>query len=483
MPFLSSSKTKSENQNRALWIGCFFSVFLSWMSISAFASEATAKPNILIFMADDLGWNDVGYHGSEIRTPNIDALAANAVRLEQFYVMPWCSATRAAFETGINPARFGMRSLEHRFPNRTALPPGVPTLPELLRRAGYFTALLGKWHLSYGFTGGPLERGYSSAFGYLHGQLDHYTHENQVGVSSLFRDAELVQAEGHMTDLIASELSALLDDENNPFFINVTFSAPHYPLQSPSEFLETNSSIAHPDRRNYAAMVTHMDAVVGATVDLLRDSDQFDNTIIVFFSDNGGDPSSKYPEHFYDGEYGPYEVMADNNPLRGGKSEVYEGGIRVPAFIHFPKELPPATLNSFSSVLDLLPTLVDFAGGEIPADRNGDSLRKALRYGHDDRDAEFLWFTSSIRIPGGGGKQDAIRSGHWKLIETQKRFFWLPWRVEWPWPNIELFNLSDDPGEAKDLSDIQSDVTLKLRKKLRNYREQHFGSYLIESTG
>ncbi|NNF62521.1 MAG: sulfatase-like hydrolase/transferase [Gammaproteobacteria bacterium] len=444
---------------------------------TAAPDDGATRPNVIVFMADDLGWNDVGYHGSNIKTPNIDALAAQAVQLEQFYVMPWCTATRAAFESGLNPARFGILSLQHPFPGRTALPPDLATLPELLRRHGYFTALVGKWHLSYSFDGGPIERGYQRAFGYLHGQMDHYTHEDQRGVTSLFRDDELISADGHMTDLIGAELRSLLQQPGQPFFINVTFSAPHYPLQAPAQFIDANAAIENPDRRLFAGMVTHMDHVIGETVKLLESRGLLTNTIIIFLSDNGGDNYFENTRDYYGGKHGSHSIMADNSPLRGAKTDVYEGGIRVPAFIHYPAVLQPRVIDQFTAVTDLLPTLLDFAEVEPPAQRDGGSLRPLLSGKPQVREPEYYWFTRSVKIPHGGGKQSAVRLGNWKLIESQRRFAWLPWRFEWPWPRFELFDLGQDPREQVNLARDHSDIADKLRGRLEEYRAEVFASY------
>jgi len=451
---------------------------LALMPLWPLCSSAETTPNILVLMADDLGWNDVGYHGSEILTPEIDKLAAKSLKLEQFYVFPWCTATRAAFESGINPIRFGLRSLEHNF-DGAALPDRLDTIASFLGQRGYYTALLGKWHLSMDFAGGPLDKGYREAFGYLHGQIDHETHEDHHGVASLFRDTRLIEAEGHMTDLIFQELQRLVDSAEPPFFVNVTFSAPHYPLQAPERYVAANAHVEHPDRRLYAAMVTHMDDVIGKILTLLEHRGLLQNTIVVFLSDNGGHPQRAKSSGYYggDGRDGPYEVMADNRPLRGGKTEVYEGGIRVPAFIHYPTKLKAGTYAGFLSVLDLLPTLLDFAGGESPPGRDGRSIRRQLIDGNVDRATEFYWITSSEKIPHGGGNQAAVRIGDWKLVESQRRFFWLPWRIEWPWPKYELFDLRTDPNELADLYDEKPEQALALRKKLDRFLSEEFGQY------
>jgi arylsulfatase A-like enzyme len=261
-----------------------------WGGFSAArASSEDRPPNFLILIADDLGWRDVGYHGSEIRTPHLDAMARAGVRLERHYVCPTCSPTRAGLLTGRNPSRFGIhgpidgRSLQ-------ALPGNVTTLAAALKTRGYATAMMGKWHLGLRPEVGPRRYGFDQSYGYFHGQLDQYAHRYKNGDRTWHRDDAFVDEQGHATDLIANEaIRYLQGPHRQPFFLWVAFSVPHYPIQEDARWVEPYEPvIADPSRRLYAASVTHMDAAIGRIVAALKQNGRLRDTLILFTSDNGG---------------------------------------------------------------------------------------------------------------------------------------------------------------------------------------------------
>jgi arylsulfatase B len=264
-------------------------LFLSGGLSTPRAERVDRPPNLLVLVADDLGWRDVGYHGSEIRTPNIDKLARAGVRLERHYVYPTCSPTRAGLLTGRNPSRFGIdgpidgRSMQ-------ALPVDVTTLAGTLKVHGYATAMMGKWHLGLRPEVGPRRYGFDRSYGYFHGQLDQYSHRYKNGDRTWHRNDAFVDEEGHATDLIAHEAIQYLQEEHRqPFFLYVAFSVPHYPIQEDARWIKPyEPAIADPSRRLYAASVTHMDAAVGRFVEALKTTGRLPDTVILFTSDNGG---------------------------------------------------------------------------------------------------------------------------------------------------------------------------------------------------
>lgn len=450
-------------------------------------ADAAPPPNIVVFIADDLGWNDVGYHGGEIVTPTLDRMAREGLEFDSFYAFSWCSSTRAGFETGINPARFGIRSLQHNFADQRVIPKSVTTLPEVLNRHGYKSFMIGKWHLSRTLAGGPLDRGYDGAFGYLYGQIDHVAHLDPQGRPSLFRDRTAVKATGHMTDLITAESKRILSKVRQPFFLNIRYSAPHYPLQAPKAFEERYAHLKDPDRRLYAAMVSHMDSSIGAIIAHARSVGKFDNTLFFFFSDNGGQKAwpedtesavGKRKRRHYGGKFGPYRNMGNNDPLRGFKTGVYEGGIRVPAVAYAPELIDKGIVSSFITVLDFFPTFLSLVDEKPAAGREGIDFSPLFKSKPVDRDIEFYWLTHSVKIPFGGGEQDAVRIGDWKLVETQKRYSWLPHRFRWPFNAVELFNIKTDPYEKVDLAQRHPEIVARLQEKLDAYRTNSYSAYI-----
>jgi len=291
--------------------------------LTALAS-ATSPPNIVIVVADDLGWNDVGYHGSEIRTPRLDSLAREGVEFDRFYVCPICTPTRAGLMTGRYPHRFGLRD--------TVIPPwrdyGLSTdeacLPELLAEAGYKRrACIGKWHLGHSRRAyHPLSRGFTSFYGHYNGALDYFTHLRE-GELDWHRGFEASRDEGYSTTLLADEAVRFIEasDDAAPFLLYLPFNAPHAPLQAEptalAEYGATNKPGRDAQRPTFSAMVTSLDTAIGRVLDSLEERGFTDNTLVWFFSDNGGE----------------VKQGGNNKPLRGAKHTVWEGGVRVPAIV------------------------------------------------------------------------------------------------------------------------------------------------------
>jgi arylsulfatase A-like enzyme len=418
------------------------------------ASGAEVKPNFLILIADDLGWRDVGYHGSEIRTPHLDKLARAGVRLERHYVYPTCSPTRAGLLTGRNPSRFGIHGpIADR--SALALPLDVTTLAKALKSGGYTTALTGKWHLGLRPAVGPRRYGFDQTYGYFHGQIDQYTHRYKNGDRSWHRNDVFVDEEGHATDLIASEAVRFINGKRRgPFFLHVAFSVPHHPIQEEAKWIEPyKKTIKDPSRRLYAACVTHMDSAIGRIVEALTKSGQLENTVIFFTSDNGGQRDYRSKTE-YGGKHGPYATLGDNRPLRGWKGGLYEGGIRVPAFVCWGKKFRPAILNRTTSYLDVFPTFAGMAGVRIEAGwkLEGRNIRPLLA-GEAGAPAVRPLYWNTGRLAG-------VLDGDWKLIVSERG----------P-ATVELYNLADDPAEAKNLARTSATKVAALRKILAEQKK------------
>jgi arylsulfatase A-like enzyme len=388
----------------------------------------------------------VGYHRSEIRTPNLDKLARDGVRLERHYAYPTCSPTRAGLLTGRNPSRFGIHGpIDGR--STQALPVDVTTLAAALKRRGYATAMMGKWHLGLRPEVGPRRYGFDRSYGYFHGQLDQFSHRYKNGDRTWHRDDAFVDEVGHATDLIADgAIRYLREDRRQPFFLYVAFSVPHYPIQEEARWIEPyERAIADPSRRLYAASVTHMDDAIGRIVEALRRTGRLRDTVILFTGDNGGQRDYRSRTD-YGGKYGPYPTLGDNRPFRGWKGELYEGGVRVPAFAFWEETFGPAVVTQTTSYLDVFPTLAGLGGVAIePAWRlEGRDIGQLLAGAAIPAPAPTLYWNT--------GGQAAVLQGGWKLILTRRG------------PgSVELYNLAADPAEASDLAGEKPEQVEALR--------------------
>jgi arylsulfatase A-like enzyme len=423
-------------------------VLLAWLAPPAVA----AQPNLLLIIADDLGWRDVGWHGSEIKTPHLDRLAKEGARLDRHYVYPTCSPTRAGLLTGRNPSRFGIHApIAGR--SKQALPTDTPTLARSLRAAGYDTALVGKWHLGLRPEVGPRRYGFAHSYGYLHGQIDPITHLYKNGDRTWHRDDVLLDEKGHATDLLADEAVRFIGRKHTrPFFLWLAFSVPHHPLVEEERWsAPPKSPIKDPSRRLFAASVTHMDAAIGRVVEALKKARQLDNTLIVFTSDNGA--QERYASKTeYGGKHGPNPVLGDNRPWRGWKGSLYEGGIRVPALAYWRGKLKPAEVRDTVSYLDWFATLAKLGGGKVDVGVEGRDVWPVLAGKKKLDPARLYWNT---------GAAQAVLDGDWKLIVPQR-------------DKPELYNLADDPGEKKDLCSTRTDRLRRLRVLLVKASREDF---------
>jgi arylsulfatase A-like enzyme len=420
-------------------------------------TESYQKPNIIVIIADDLGWSDVGYHGSVVKTPNIDKLAKTGIRLEQHYVMPTCTPTRVSLMTGKYPSRYGITGPDY----GEVIDLGDPTLASILRENGYFTAIAGKWHLgSPPYT--PLKYGFQSSYGYFDGQIDPYTHEYKTETEltsrkSWHRNDEYLEEEGHVTDLLTAEAIRIIEEERGePFFLYVAHHVPHYPLVEPNEWLSLYNGLAlHPSRKLFAASVSHMDEGIGKITEALERSGKRENTLILFLSDNGGQ-HSWFSKTEYRGKYAekPHTVLGNNYPLRGWKGDLYEGGIRVPAIANWPGKLEPGEAGFPMHISDWLPTLCHVIGIEKDVeglDLDGKNIWPFLAgYQKMVEERSIYWKTNQTY---------AVREGQWKLLINRNS------------GQSELFNLENDFREMENVSELHPEKVEQLKNLLDQFLE------------
>lgn len=451
------------------------SLSIAFLSLGANGRNADAidKPNIVLILADDLGNADLGYRGSDIRTPNIDALAKGGVRLESYYGLPLCTPARAALMTGRYPMRHGLQTLVIFPSHKYGLPTDEKTLPQALKEVGYKTAMVGKWHLGHAEKKyWPQNRGFEHFYGNLIGEVDYFT-KDRGGVVDWQRDGKFFKEEDHFTNLIGYEAVSLIanHDTSNPLFLYVASLAPHAPYQAPQNEIDAyKDTIKDEHRRTYAAMITGIDAQVGRIVAALEKKGMRENTVIFFTTDNGGATSALFatgarsPEER--AESGGVELgtrpPASNGKLRGGKGGLHEGGVRLPAIVNWPAKLKPAVVNEPLHHVDVMPTLLALAGGKASPDHpfDGKDAWATLSEGAPSPHEDILINVEAFR--------GAIRKGRWKLVKVAV----LP-------PKTELFDLLNDPGEKVNLADKHPEIVNDLEGRLMSYaKEQKMSEWL-----
>ncbi|MBX3390925.1 MAG: arylsulfatase [Phycisphaeraceae bacterium] len=418
--------------------------------------QSGTKPNIVYIVADDLGWKDVGFNGAtDMKTPNLDALAAGGARLDQFYVQPMCTPTRAALMTGRYPFRYGLQ---------TAVIPSTSTyglnldewlLPQALKEAGYDTAIIGKWHLGHADKKfWPKQRGFDYQYGAMIGELDYYTHGDK-GVLDWFRDNEPVREEGYTTTLLGDDAVRYIElhNKSTPFFMYLAFNAPHTPYQAPKEYVDRFPNIQDPTRRTYAGMVSCLDDQVGRVVAALDKAGIRDNTLIVFHSDNGGTRSAMFAGVMAD--MSKVTIPCDNGPYREGKGTLFEGGTRVCALANWPGKIAPGTREGLIHIVDMFPTVTGLAGAPTSKSKPLDGMDAWGMLAQDSNSTrnEIVYNIEPFRA--------AIREGDWKLI----------WRTMLP-SSVDLYNIKDDPSEAKNLASQYPEKVAGMQKRIEELAKQ-----------
>jgi len=427
---------------------------------AAVGVRAAERPNIVFLLADDLGYGDVACYGCpDIRTPSVDRLAGQGVRFTQFYAnAPECTPTRCAFITGRWPQRVGGLECAIGVGNvgryddaeRLAgqhdlgLPPSDTELPVLLKKAGYATGILGKWHLGYEPKFLPRKHGFDYFFGPLGGFIDYFKHDELDGHVTLYRNEEPADVEGYSTDLIADEAIAFMKSHKaGPFFLYVPFNAPHEPIQDP------DTAAMAPSRATYVKMVERLDGAIGKIVKAVDDEGLAGNTLVVFSSDNGG--TAKFGR---------------NLPFSRGKGTTYEGGIREPCIVRWPGVFKAGvTTEQVGITMDLTASFVRLAGAEAPtgaAKFDGIDVLKLVQEGAAPVPRALFW-----RLRRGENTRCGARDGSWKLVVERKGV-----TVDGKMVEEHLFDLDHDLAEKHDLMSAKPAEAARMKALLADWEKQ-----------
>ena len=410
--------------------------------LTAFARESARAnhkpPNIIVIMADDLGYGDLGCYGHpENKTPHLDQLAREGLRFTDFHANgPMCSPTRAALLTGRYQHRLGREfegALSAKSPH-IGLPPEITTLPKILKQAGYATGMYGKWHLGYQAPSVPTYFGFDDFRGLLTGDGDHISHVSRSGGEDWYHNEKIEMEEGYSSELITKHsIDFMRKNKDTPFFLYVAHLVIHFPWQAPGE--EAHRKVGtdywsleklgpHPEgsvKPVVRKMVEAVDDSIGAIMAALRELELDDNTFVLFLSDNGG---YLHYDDLFKGE------ISRNAPFRGQKTDVWEGGHRVPAIAWWPDKIAPGTVSRETAMtMDILPTCAALASAPAPSGLDGTTLAPHLVEGNALPERDLFWRIDAAK---------AVGRGPWKLVVEGDSVF--------------LFNLEKDIGEQDNIA-------------------------------
>jgi arylsulfatase A-like enzyme len=411
-------------------------------------SQREARPNVVLIITDDLGWADLGVYGAtDIRTPNLDRLASQGLRLTDFYANGvTCSPTRAGLISGRYQQRYG---IEAPLPNADragdrGLPATGYSLPQLLKNHGYSTALIGKWHLGYVEDKSPNAHGFDYFFGLKSGYHDYYTHAGGNGAPDLWENGRPIERSGYTTDLVTQYAARFIDEhKDEPFFLDVAYTAPHWPYQIPGQPSVAPDNARHvmpedPEtstRSDYVAMVEHLDRQIGELLSAIDRAGVAEETIVIFTNDNGG------------------EWLSSSAPFFGRKWTVFEGGIRVPAIVRWPNRIPAGGVSDQVGItMDLTASILAVTGAPVPPDAKLEGVDLfAVWEGRAPKLERTLFWRSGT----GASKQTAVRRGDFKLVVDG--------------PHSYVFNLRTDLSERDDLARWRQDIARELRPLLTEW--------------
>lgn len=415
-------------------------------------SKEQKKSNILFILTDDLGYGDLSCYGAkDLYTPNIDNLADSGAKFTSFYAnCPVCSPTRASVLTGMYPDMVGVPGVIRTRPtdNFGYLSSHAVMLPEMLKQAGYDTAIIGKWHLGLESPKTPNEHGFEYFHGFLGDMMDDYYSHLRHNINYMRLNDQEIDPKGHATDLFTEWTVDYIKDRaksDKPFFLYLAYNAPHTPIQPPDEWLkrvkEREPGIDD-KRAKLVALIEHLDDRVGIVINTLKESGLFDNTLIIFVSDNGGDLGAG----------------ASNAPLHGGKGQMYEGGNRVPMCAVWQDRIKPDSQSDrVALTMDFFPTICEVAGAEFSHEIDGRSILGTMLGKDNTEDDRFLFW---VRREGGinycGQSFYAVRYKNWKLLQNT------------PFEPLKLYNMEDDPYENNPMSNISEEYRM-LFNALQNH--------------
>ncbi|MEX1039235.1 MAG: sulfatase-like hydrolase/transferase [Pirellulaceae bacterium] len=420
--------------------------------LPAQAEEPASRPNLILILTDDLGYGDVSTYGaSDVRSPHIDRLASEGMRFTTMRAnCTVCSPTRAAILSGRYADRVGVPGVirTHAENSWGYFDPAVPTLADHLSDAGYHTAIVGKWHLGLESPNTPNERGFDHFHGFLGDMMDSYWHHRRHDNNYLRLNDQVIEAEGHATDLFTDwsiEYLRSRVEAPDPFFLYLAYNAPHFPIEPPQDWLQKvqarNPQLDEKRAKN-VAFVEHLDDSIGKVLAALKETGQADNTLVVFTSDNGGSlPHAQ-----------------NNDPWRDGKQSHYDGGLRVPFAVRWPGVVEPGSQSDYAGLtFDTFATFLDAAGADQPDNLDAVSLLPMLQGNtpppKPERDLYF------VRREGGhrynGKSYQALIRGDWKLLQNT------------PFEPLELYNLKDDPQEQTNLIGQRPGIARELQTALR----------------
>lgn len=419
--------------------------------LSSGTKAQSEKPNMVVILVDDLGYGDLSSYGaSDLKTPNIDNLIQSGLRFDNFYAnCPVCSPTRASLLSGRYPDMVGVPGVirTHWTDSWGYLADDAVLLPQALTKAGYFTAIIGKWHLGLESPNTPTERGFDFFRGFLGDMMDDYYTHRRHGYNYMRHNRAEIDPQGHATDLFSQWAVEFINEQKrkaNPFFLYLAYNAPHTPIQPPEEWLQkvkAREKGIDEKRARLVALIEHLDDGIGRVLKALRQTGLDKNTLIVFTSDNGGQGN----------------VGANNDELRGAKQDMYEGGIKVPAAFVWPGKITPGQrTNRIALAMDIFPTLCRAAGFSVDHPIDGMDLSPTLMGAEQDTsDRSLVW----VRREGGryeGRAYYAIRKGPWKLLQNS------------PFEPMRLYNLEEDPLEQNPLGK-EHPMYKELERELRKH--------------
>ncbi|SMP41429.1 Arylsulfatase A [Neorhodopirellula lusitana] len=460
------------------WITKWSILLLITLTASAAFADTPPRPNIVVIMCDDLGYSDVGFSGApDIRTPNLDSLAkAGTICTSGYVAHPFCGPSRMGMMSGRYPHAFGG---QYNLPpahagmedyNKLGIPIEETTISTVLQNAGYHTGAIGKWHLGEEADYHPNNRGFDDFYGFLGGGHNYfpeqyapaYQRQSQAGKTNindyllpLQHNGKKTTEDEYLTDALSKHAVRFIDEasaNDAPFFLYLAYNAPHAPMEAKEEDLAANSHIKNKKRRVVAGMMTAVDRGVGLVTETLKKHGEFDNTLVVFLSDNGGK-----------------SVFGSSNaPFRGVKGDSWEGGFRVPMFFHWPNKIPAQSFDYPVSALDFYPTFASLAGVEIPPGKklDGKNILANMAGGTNPRENDVIF---SMRHRAGYSDVSA-RRGDWKAV----RFANQPWR---------LFNITEDLGELNDLASSNPERLEELISAAEKWSQTHTTPLFFDSPG